>query len=135
MNFVFLCGHLGRDPELKYTKNGTAVCNFTIATERGVKDRDGQYTKEVEWHDCQAWGKEAEFIGKYAKKGRLFTLRGRLQTESWVDKNTGLKQYRRRIISEGTKLENHKSETDTSTATTAPANAQNSFDEFADVPF
>lgn len=89
-------GRLGKDPEVKTTTNGQTVCNFSIATSESWTDKASGEKKElVEWTACVAWGKQAETIGKYLKKGSQVWVEGPLQTRSW-DKD-GVKQYRTEV--------------------------------------
>jgi single-strand DNA-binding protein len=82
MNKVILIGNLGRDPEIRYTANGTAVANFSIATtERYVKD--GEKQDKTEWHSLVAWNRTAEIVGEYLHKGSKIAIEGKLQTRAW----------------------------------------------------
>jgi single-strand DNA-binding protein len=86
MNKVILIGNLGRDPEIRYTANGTAVANFSIATtERYVKD--GEKQDKTEWHSLVAWNRTAEIVGEYLHKGSKIAIEGKLQTRAWEDKD------------------------------------------------
>ena len=78
LNKVFIMGHLGADPELKYTANDKAVCNFNVATSYGSGDN-----KKTEWFKVVVWEKTAEYIKEYCRKGSLVFVEGRLQTRSW----------------------------------------------------
>src|SRR3990172_7324850 len=78
-----LIGRLGRDPELRYTPAGTAVCNFTMATDEAFKDKSGEWQKRTEWHRIVAWAKLAEQCSKLLNKGKLAYVEGRLQTREW----------------------------------------------------
>lgn len=98
VNKVILVGHLGKDPEVKYTPSGTAVASFSIATSERFKDKDGNWQDRTEWHNIVLWQRLAEIAGEYLKKGRLVYIEGRLQTRSWDDKNTGEKKYRTEIV-------------------------------------
>ncbi len=98
VNKVILVGHLGKDPELKYTPSGTAVASFSIATSERFKDKEGNWQDRTEWHNIVFWQRLAEIAGEYLKKGRLVYIEGRLQTRSWDDKNTGEKKYRTEIV-------------------------------------
>jgi len=91
-NHVTLAGNLTRDPELKYTPKGTAICAFTIAINRKWKSDSGEEKESVAFIDHKAFGKTAEAIAKYLKKGQpIFTV-GRLDQENWDDKATGQKR-------------------------------------------
>lgn len=80
-NKVFLIGRIGQDPELRYTQSGTAVTNFSLATDDGGKDN-----KKTEWHRIMVWDKQAETVCQYMSKGRLILVEGSLQTRKWQDK-------------------------------------------------
>jgi single-strand DNA-binding protein len=103
INKVILIGNVGRDPELRYTAGGTAVANFSLATSRRYKDRDGNQREETEWHRCVAWARLAEIINQYAPKGKQLYLEGRLQTRQWDDKD-GNTKYTTEIVVEEMKL-------------------------------
>ena len=86
VNKAILVGRLGRDPETRYTSNGQAVCNFTLATDETYKDRAGERQKRTEWHRIVVWGKQAEIAQQYLKKGSLIFVEGRIQTRQWDDR-------------------------------------------------
>ena len=95
VNKVILLGHLGRDPELRYTPSGMAVCNFTMATSSGGgRDREQQ----TEWHRIVVFDKQAEFCNQYLAKGRQAYVEGRIQTRQYDDKQTGQKRSTTEII-------------------------------------
>jgi single-strand DNA-binding protein len=100
LNKAFLYGNLTRDPELKALPSGIKVANFAIATNRTYKDKDGNKKETTEYHNIVAFGKQAELIEQYLKKGRGIFVDGRLQTRSWDDKATNSKKYRTEIIVE-----------------------------------
>ncbi len=100
LNKVLLIGNLTRDPELKVLPSGSNVCNFSIATNRRWKDKSGQMKEEVQFHNCVAFGRTAEVIAQYMKKGAGIYVEGRLQTRSWDDKGTGAKRYATEIFVE-----------------------------------
>lgn len=97
LNMVFLMGNLTRDPELRYTPNGQAVANFTIATNRVWKDAEGEQKDAAEFTDVVVWGKIAENVSNYLKKGRRVHVIGRLQTRSW-EAQDGSKKYKTEVI-------------------------------------
>jgi single-strand DNA-binding protein len=87
VNKVILIGNLGRDPELRYTQNGQAVVNFTLATTENWNDRSsGEKIERTEWHRVVAWGRLAETCAQYLAKGRSVYVEGRLQTREWEDR-------------------------------------------------
>ena len=92
VNKVILVGNLGRDPEIRYTRDGTAVANLNLATSESWNDANGQRQERTEWHRVVAWGKLAEIAKEYLSKGRQVYIEGRLQTRSWDDKQ-GNKRY------------------------------------------
>lgn len=86
INKVILIGNLGRDPELRSTGSGQAVCEFSLATSEKYRDRDGQNQERTEWHRIVVWGPQAESAAKYLTKGRTVYIEGRLQYRDWTDK-------------------------------------------------
>jgi len=102
MNKVILIGNLGRDPELRLIPNGTAVCNFSIATtERWTKN--GEKQERTEWHNIVSWDRTAEIAGEYLRKGSRVAIEGKLQTREWTDKSD-VKRYTTEIIADRLEL-------------------------------
>ncbi len=87
VNKVILLGRLGQNPEVKYTPSGSAVANFSVATNEAWNDKSGQKQERTEWHRVVVWGKTAELCAQYLTKGRQVYLEGRLQTRQWQDKD------------------------------------------------
>ncbi|MHB1573445.1 MAG: single-stranded DNA-binding protein [Acidithiobacillus sp.] len=87
VNKVILLGHLGRDPEMRYMPDGTAVANMTIATSESYKDRDGNRQERTEWHRVALYARTAEVAGEYLRKGNQVFIEGRLRTRKWTDKD------------------------------------------------
>lgn len=100
LNKVFLIGNLGRDPELRSLPSGQAVAQFSIATSRRWKDRDGNQQDETEWHNLVLFGRQAEIANQYLRKGRQIHVEGRLRTRSWEDQQSGQKRYMTEIVVE-----------------------------------
>lgn len=100
LNQIFLSGNLTRDPEVKYTPAGTAICSFGIASNRVWKDTQGNKKEETYFADCIAYGATAENIKKYFPKGRKILVIGRNKREEWDDKDTGKKRTATRIVME-----------------------------------
>lgn len=98
VNKVIILGNLGRDPEVRYTNGGTAVCSLSVATARKYK-KGNDDVEETEWHRVVVWGKQAEASGKYLAKGRQVYIEGRLQTRSYDDKD-GAKRYTTEIVAD-----------------------------------
>ncbi len=99
INKVFLFGNLTKDPELKSLPSGTKVVSFGLATNRTWKDKDGVKKEEVNFHNVVAFGKQADVIAQYLKKGRPAFIEGRIANRSWDDKD-GTKKYRSEVILE-----------------------------------
>jgi len=99
LNRAQIIGHLTRDPELRTTPSGQSVANFSVATNRRWSGRDGEQQESTEFHDVVAWGKLAEIVGEYFKKGQRVYVEGRLQTRSW-EAQDGSKRQRTEIIAE-----------------------------------
>jgi single-strand DNA-binding protein len=101
LNRVMLIGRLTRDPELRFTPSGTAVCNLALATNRYGQDQSGERREFTDYHDIVVWNqgnrKLAELCGQYLQKGRMVYIEGRLQTRSWDDKDTGAKRYKTEV--------------------------------------
>jgi single-strand DNA-binding protein len=97
VNKVVLVGHLGGDPETRFTPSGTAVANFNLATNQTWRDANGELQDKTEWHRCVMFGKSAEMSGELLKKGQLCYLEGKLQTRNWEDKD-GVKRYTTEVI-------------------------------------
>jgi single-strand DNA-binding protein len=96
-NAVQLIGRLGKDAEVKHLDGGKIVANFSLATTFNYKNSKGELTNSTDWHNLVAWGKTAEIIEKYVKKGNEIAIEGRLTTNSWEDKD-GNKRYTTEII-------------------------------------
>lgn len=101
MNIFIGKGNLTRDPELRYTPKGTAVAQFAIAINRVWSNEAGEKMEAVDFIDCTAWGRTAETIGQYFRKGRPILVNGRLQLEQWDDKQTGQKRSRLKVVLNG----------------------------------
>ncbi|MBU1557346.1 single-stranded DNA-binding protein [Patescibacteria group bacterium] len=104
LNKVIIIGNLTRDPELKALPSGVQVTNIGVATNRTWKDKEGNKQEAVEFHNVVAFGRTAEIMSQYLKKGSSILVEGRLQTRSWDDKDTGKKMYRTEIVTESMQL-------------------------------
>jgi single-strand DNA-binding protein len=100
-NRVILAGNLTRDPELRYTPKGVAIAKITLAINRTWKTETGEAKEEVTFVDVDAFGRQAEVVGQYMKKGRPFLVEGRLKLDQWEDKNTHQKQSKLKVVLEG----------------------------------
>ena len=100
LNKVFVLGNLTADPDIRTMPSGQSVANFRIATNRVFYNKNKEKQEQVEFHNIVAFGRNAEIIQQYLKKGSLLLIEGRLQTRSWDDKATGMKRFRTEIITE-----------------------------------
>lgn len=136
INKVILIGNLGRDPEVRYTADGKAIANISIATSESWKDKQtGERVEKSEWHRVVFFGKLAEVVGEYLTKGSKVYIQGKLRTRKWADKTTGEEKYATDIHADemlmldsasggGTPKEHHET-----------PQAEDDFDPNADVPF
>ncbi len=100
LNKAILIGNLTRDPELKAIASGNKVCTFSIATNRTYKDSNGVKQEKTDYHNIVVWGKTAENVATYMKKGSQILVEGRMETRSWDDAATNTKKYRTEIIAD-----------------------------------
>ncbi|MCI0661527.1 MAG: single-stranded DNA-binding protein [Acidobacteria bacterium] len=91
-NKIVIVGYLGRDPEIRYTPQGTAVCNFSVATTEKKKDRAGEAQDVTTWFRVSAWGRQAEVANQYLSKGRQVYVEGRLRMEEFTDRDGNRRQ-------------------------------------------
>ena len=103
VNKVILIGNLGRDPETRYSPDGAAITNVSIATTRKYKDSSGQLQEETEWHRVVFFSRLAEIAGEYLRKGRPVYVEGRLKTRKWTDKD-GNEKYTTEIVAENMQM-------------------------------
>lgn len=103
VNKVILIGNLGRDPEIRYSANGVAVGNLSLATTHRSKGPDGQWAEQTEWHRVVVLGRTAEVAGEYLRKGRSVYIEGRLQTRKWQDQS-GQDRYTTEILCENMQM-------------------------------
>jgi single-strand DNA-binding protein len=136
VNKVILIGRLGKDPEVRYTPDGTMVTNFNLATDEQRKDKNGEKIQRTEWHKIVTWGKLAEICGNYLVKGKLVFVEGRIQTRSWEDKE-GVKRYTTEIIASNMQMLDSKGQNKTgdSSFETDAANISDGNTPLDDVPF
>ncbi len=100
LNKAIIIGNLTRDPELKAIASGNKVCTFSVATNRTYKDANGTRQEKTDYHNVVVWGKTAENVATYMKKGSQILVEGRMETRSWDDAATGTKKYRTEIIAD-----------------------------------
>ncbi len=99
VNKVILVGNLGKDPEVRYAPSGDAIANVTLATTENWKDKNGEKQEKTEWHRVSFFGKTAEVVGQYLKKGSQVYVEGRIQTRKWTDKE-GQERYTTEIVAD-----------------------------------
>ncbi len=99
VNKAILVGNLGQDPEIRSTGNGTPVATLRIATSDRRKDRDGNWTDQTEWHTVVVFGRQAENVGRYCRKGKQLFIEGRIQTRKWQDRD-GRDRYNTEIVAD-----------------------------------
>jgi len=112
LNMAQIIGHLGRDPEVRYTPEGTAVAKLAVATNETWKDKDGEKQERTEWHRVVLFGKVAEIAAEYLKKGSMVYIQGRLQTRKWQG-DDGQDRYTTEIVAERMRMLGGKGERDT----------------------
>jgi single-strand DNA-binding protein len=100
LNKALIIGNLTRDPELKAIPSGIKVCSFSVATNRVWKDKNGARQESADYHNVVVFGRQAETVAQYMKKGSQVMVEGRMQTRSWDDAGTGTKKYRTEIIAD-----------------------------------
>jgi single-strand DNA-binding protein len=104
LNKVLLLGNVTRDPEVRYTPKGSAVCDLGVAVNRQYTLDSGEKREEVTFVEVTLWGRTAEVAGEYLKKGRPVFIEGRLQMDTWDDKQTGQKRSKLRVVAENMQL-------------------------------
>lgn len=136
INRVILVGRLTRDPELRSTNTGAYVCRFTLASNRTILRKDAENREEVGFFDCVAWGKLAEVVSKYAKKGRRVGVDGSLRFSSWENQE-GKKQSKVEVFVENFQFLESKGNTEPSQERQTPETKSSGFDEpfNDDIPF
>ncbi|TAN85660.1 MAG: single-stranded DNA-binding protein [Gallionella sp.] len=152
VNKAILIGNLGKDPEVRYMPSGEAIANITLATTDTWKDKSGEKQEKTEWHRVSFFGRQAEVVGEYLKKGSQIYVEGRIQTRKWQDKD-GQDRYTTEIVADRMQMLGGKSSgsgsfevvenkpaASSSNSTAAPAkpapSAKSSFDNFDDdIPF
>lgn len=98
VNKVMLLGNVGKDPEIRASGGGMTIASFSLATADRAKDQSGQWVDKTEWHNLVAFGRTAEIVRDYVKKGSQLFIEGKIQTRSWDDKESGQKKYRTEIL-------------------------------------
>lgn len=128
-------GNLTRDPELRVTPKGTAICQFSLAINRKWKSESGQESEEVLFIDCEAWGKSGENIAKYCTKGRPLFVAGRLKQDQWEDKTTKEKRTKIKVVVENFQFLGSQDKSDAPASAPKPASAAPGSTPDEDVPY
>ena len=124
LNKVILIGNLTRDPELRSLPSGIKVCSFSLATNRVWKDKAGVRQESADYHNVVVFGRQAETVAQYMKKGSSILVEGRMQTRSWEDKTSGEKKYRTEVIADRTQFGPKGAGTGANSTTNAGPKAQ-----------
>lgn len=144
VNKAMILGNLGRDPELRYTPGGQAVCQFSVATSRNFKDREGNWQEDTEWHSVVIWGQAGERAAERLRKGSKVYVEGRMTTRSWDDPKSGEKKYKTEVIADRFEsLDPRAPGESTGGDSDAPAaasrsrgnSAKSEYDDMEDLPF
>ena len=132
VNKAILIGRLGKDPEVRYTPDGTMVTNFTLATDESYKDKNGEKVQKTEWHRIVTYRKLAEICGSYLVKGKLVYIEGKIQTRSWEDKD-GIKRQTTEIVASDMKMLDSRGQAKADVPYPDPDNSGSRLED--DVPF
>ena len=144
LNKVMLIGNLGRDPEIRYTPDGSPVANFSLATSENWTDKSGSRQEHTEWHTIVAWNRLADLCKKYLSKGRQVYVEGRIRTREWNDREGNKRRTTEVIATQMVLLGSRTQSADTGTqpidtATRADSEQDASFDDIgitdSDIPF
>lgn len=132
LNKALIIGNLTRDPELKSLPSGIKICSFSVATNRVWKDKNGAKQESADYHNVVVFGRQAETVAQYMKKGSQVMVEGRMQTRSWDDQATNTKKYRTEIIADrvqfGSNSGGAKTQIQGSQASTSPEESDDSLD-------
>ena len=129
LNKAILIGNLTRDPELKAIASGNKVCTFSIATNRTYKDANGVRQEKTDYHNIVVWGKTAENVATYMKKGSQILVEGRMETRSWDDAATNTKKYRTEVVADTVQFGSKSTGTSSSSgASTTPSKKEEEID-------
>ncbi|OGI57129.1 single-stranded DNA-binding protein [Candidatus Nomurabacteria bacterium RIFCSPHIGHO2_02_FULL_37_13] len=128
LNKAIIIGNLTRDPELRSLPSGVKVCSFSLATNRVWKDKNGVRQESADYHNVVVFGRQAETVAQYMKKGSSMLVEGRIQTRSWEDKTSGEKKYRTEIVADRTQFGPKGSGGNASTGTSNTSSPKTSSD-------
>ncbi|MFU8861677.1 MAG: single-stranded DNA-binding protein [Cyclonatronaceae bacterium] len=134
LNKVMIIGHLGADPDVRYSQNNTAIATLSVATNERYKDQNGDWQESTEWHRIVAFGRIAEICQEYLKKGSKIYVEGSLQTRSWEDKE-GVKKYTTEIKARTLFMLDGKGDSNVMETSAAGATAVHDNSDNDDLPF
>lgn len=134
LNKVMIIGHLGADPDVRYSQNNTAIATLSVATNERYKDQNGDWQESTEWHRIVAFGRVAEICQEYVKKGSKIYVEGTLQTRSWEDKD-GVKKYTTEIKARTLFMLDGKGESNVMETSASGAAAVNDNSDNDELPF
>ncbi|TVQ12601.1 MAG: single-stranded DNA-binding protein [Balneolaceae bacterium] len=134
LNKVMIIGHLGADPDVRYSQNNTAIATLSVATNERYKDQNGDWQESTEWHRIVAFGRIAEVCQEYVKKGSKIYVEGSLQTRSWEDKD-GVKKYTTEIKARTLFMLDGKGDSNTMEPAASGAAVVNDNTDNDDLPF
>lgn len=135
LNKAIVIGNLTRDPELKSLPSGIKVCSFSVATNRVWKDKNGARQESADYHNIVVFGRQAETVAQYMKKGSSILVEGRMQTRSWDDKGTGEKKYRTEIIADRTQFGSKGIPSNNAPATSIPSSEAPKEDDMGGIEY
>jgi len=135
LNKAIVIGNLTRDPELRSLPSGIKVCSFSLATNRVWKDKNGVKQESADYHNVVVFGRQAETVAQYMKKGSSMLVEGRMQTRSWDDKTSGEKKYRTEIVADRTQFGPKGGSTGGSTGGAAPKAAEQKPEELDSIEY
>lgn len=135
LNRVFIIGNLAADPEIRYANSGSAIANITVGCSENKKDQSGAWKEQTEWVKCVFFGKQAETIKDYLRKGSKIYIEGRLQTTSWDDQKSGTKRYKTEVIGSQFIMLDSKGNTTQNKPQSPNPQAQDMPEEDPDLPF
>jgi single-strand DNA-binding protein len=143
INKVILIGRLGKDPEVRSIPSGKSVTKFTLATDDRFTDKSGEKQERTEWHNIETWDRLAEICGQYLRKGSLVYIEGSIRTESWDDKESGVKKYRTKIVANTMQMLDKKGDDEggggggyrKTASNSAPASRGSEIEDDDEVPF
>lgn len=134
VNKAIIIGNIGKDPELRHTENGTAVLKFSVATTNKWKDKEGEWQEKTDWHNIVVFGKKAETVNEFLKKGTPVYIEGRIQTDV-VEKEDGDRRWYTSIVGNVVIVLSRKSDNEEPSDVSPETTSDSSDDDNSDLPF